>query len=136
MGVAKFRGKVVTAAPEGVEERVEQLVRRREARLLDTSPARPVGLVRLRDPRLTKADALPVDTDGRGAFGVGDLVAQVLGLFTHEPVHGEGEEVRQATLVVVLGDRVHALKFIDGVLGEEFGVAVVHGGGVAGGFAA
>ena len=63
--------------------------------------ARPVRLVALHDARLSQADGLAVDRDGGLALGVGDVVAEVLGLLAQIAVDGEGEQVGEAPLGIV-----------------------------------
>ncbi len=135
VGIAKLQREVVTAPPERVEQRVEVLRRGREARRLDAGAARPVGLVGLDHARLAQPEGLTVDGDRGLALGVGDLVAEVLGLLAHEAVHSEGQQVGEAQLFVVGRGGVQLLEAVDGLPGEELRVAVVHGGGIAPGLA-
>ena len=129
--VAELEREVVAAPPERVEQRVEVLRGGGEARRLDARAARPVRLVALHHARLAQADGLAVDGDGGLALGVGDLVAEVLGLLAHEAVDGEGEQVGEAQLLVVDGGRVQLLEAVDGLAREQLRVAVVDRGGVA-----
>ena len=121
----------MTAPPQRVEQRVEALGGGGEARRLDAGAARPVRLVALDHAGLAQADGLAVDRDRGLALGVGDLVAEVLGLLAHEAVDGEGEQVGEAQLLVVDGHGVELLEAVDGLAREQLRVAVVDGGGVA-----
>ena len=125
--VAQLERQVVTAPPLRVEQRVEVLGGGGQARLLDARAARPVRLVALRHARLAQPDGLAVHGDGGLGLGVGDLVAEVLGLLAHEAVDGEGEQVGEAQLLVVDGRGVELLEPVDGLAREQLGIAVVDG---------
>ena len=94
------------------------------ARLLDARTTRPVRLVALNEARLPQPDRLAVDDDRGLALGVGDLVAEMLGLLAHEAVDGEREKVRESELVVVEFEGVQLLEPVDRLAREELGVAV------------
>ena len=126
----------MAAPPHGVEQRVEALGGGGQARRLDALAARPVGLVALHDARLPQADRLAVDRDGGLALGVGDLVAEVLGLLAEVAVDREREQEGEAPLRVVLWRPVQLLEPVDGLAREQLRVAVVDRRRVAAGLAA
>ncbi len=135
--VAELRGEIVAASPIALQQGIEMLLGGGQPGGLDTGPAGGVRLVALDDPGLAQADGVAVDLDLRRAFGVGDLVDEMLGLLAHEPVDGEGDEIREASLCLFFdGTLIQGLELVDGLAREQLGIEVVDAGRVAHGFAA